>query len=45
MKVDYCTQKYLDQKYPGMNKTCKSKEEANEIIDNDQRFALLKDIS
>lgn len=31
-QVDYCTQDYLEWKFPGTNKTCKTKKEADEII-------------
>jgi hypothetical protein len=33
IEVDYCSQEYLDRKYPNeTNMTCKSKNESNEII-------------
>ena len=31
-QVDYCTQDYLDWKYPGQGMACRSKEEADAII-------------
>ncbi len=38
VQIDYCTPEYLEWKFPGMKKKCKSKEEANKIIKNIQIY-------